>query len=166
MTKRREADKLDTSEHGREVKRMRAYSTDEPEESDDKKRRTRSDVSVTEWRQQQQITVSDDKAPEPFREFSQTPFGTVIQQALTRAGFTKPTAIQAQAWSIGVTGQDMISIAKTGSGTCGSALRLSVPDKDTSFRKNMRFLATSLSQATPRTKPQSRSSPAGLGTNS
>jgi hypothetical protein len=124
MTKRREADKLDTSEHGREVKRMRAYSTDDPDAaggvdlSGGEKRRTRSDLSVQEWRQQQQITVSDDTAPDPFREFSQTPFGNVLQTALTRAGFTKPTAIQAQAWSISIAGKDMISIAKTGSGTC------------------------------------------------
>jgi hypothetical protein len=128
MTKlRREADKLDTSEHGREVKRMRTYSTDEPDavgldHNDDsekaKKRRTRSDLTVQEWRQQHQITVSDDAAPDPFREFAQTPFGNIIQTALTRAGFAKPTAIQAQAWSIGIAGKDMISIAKTGSGTC------------------------------------------------
>jgi hypothetical protein len=129
MTKlRREADKLDTSEHGREVKRMRTYSTDEPDavgldsNNDDsekaKKRRTRSDLTVQEWRQQHQITVSDDAAPDPFREFAQTPFGNIIQTALTRAGFAKPTAIQAQAWSIGIAGKDMISIAKTGSGTC------------------------------------------------
>jgi hypothetical protein len=125
MKKRREADKLDTdtSEHGREVKRMRAYSIDEPvppkdNDNDLKKPRTRSDISVEEWRQQQQITVSDQSAPDPYREFSQTPFGSVIQQALTREGFAKPTAIQAQAWSIGIAGKDMISIAKTGSGAC------------------------------------------------
>jgi ATP-dependent RNA helicase DDX5/DBP2 len=58
--------------------------------------------------------------PAHLQSFEQTPFGKPIMQAIQKAGFTAPTATQAQTWPICLQGRDVISIAKTGSGkTCG-----------------------------------------------
>ena len=51
-----------------------------------------------------------------FDTFAATPFSTTILASLTAAGFSSPTAIQARAWPIVLTGADLIAIAKTGSG--------------------------------------------------
>ena len=138
--KKREVDSLDTSEHKREVKRLRTYSQDEAEDSSKKHRHTRSkdkhvveheeevkkdetkpNLTVDEWRKSHSITIKSSsdpsKIPDPFREFTQAPFGGPIQKALLSAGFDAPTPVQAQAWSIAMQDYDMISIAKTGSGT-------------------------------------------------
>ena len=159
--KKREVDELleDSSEHVKEVKRMRAWSKDEQEENEkeqqnqQKRRRTRSmdaaeeqkqakakstttDTAATttapaaaapltpdEWRQHHKIVIQGHGAsrqtkdfPDPFLAFSDAPFHTRILQSLERAGFTAPTAIQAQAWPIALQHKDMICIAKTGSG--------------------------------------------------
>lgn len=133
---KREADELDTSIHKQEVKRLRTYSKELAEEE---ARRTRSKdsaangeaLSPDEWRLMHNITVrghgkrsnEQNIAVTPFFNFADAPFHARIQTALTRAGFEKPTAIQAQAWPIALLGTDMICIAKTGSGkTCGFLL--------------------------------------------
>lgn len=138
--KRREADTLDSEEHKGEVKRMRSYSKDYDEAST-KKRRTRSEdakeeeeaitkenkrLTPVEWRKEHTLTVlghggnRDVKVPDPFIEFSETPFSDSIRTSLTRAGFARPSPIQAQAWPLAVEGKDLICVAKTGSGkTCG-----------------------------------------------
>jgi ATP-dependent RNA helicase DDX5/DBP2 len=55
----------------------------------------------------------------PHPEF-QTPF---LGLQIRRAGFPAPTPIQAQAWSVALSGRDLVAIAKTGSGkTCGFLL--------------------------------------------
>jgi superfamily II DNA/RNA helicase len=42
---------------------------------------------------------------------------------IAKAGYTEPTAIQAQAWPVALEGRDVVAIAKTGSGkTCGFLL--------------------------------------------
>jgi len=156
--KKREVDELleDSSEHVKEVKRMRAWSRDEQEGDEkeqlqQKRRRTRSmdaaeeekqaEVKNTttttttatapataaltpdEWRQHHKIVIQGHGAsrqtkdfPDPFLAFSDAPFHARILQSLERAGFTAPTAIQAQAWPIALQHKDMICIAKTGSG--------------------------------------------------
>ncbi|KAL7568853.1 hypothetical protein ACA910_015505 [Epithemia clementina (nom. ined.)] len=87
-------------------------------------------LSPDEWRRHYHITIQGPGAtktgngvPAPYMTFGQAPFASRIQQAFTKAGFDAPTPIQAQAWPIALTGQDMICIAKTGSGkTCGFLL--------------------------------------------
>jgi len=146
----REVHNLKTEDGGEtehNTKRMRSWSRDEGEEKkeencdgDDssKRRRTRSmdkaeppsvsSINPDDWRKEQNITVvkSSDtsfQTPTPFYNFSDAPFNATIQRALTSAGFEKPTAIQAQAWPIALNGDDMICVAKTGSGkTCGFLL--------------------------------------------
>jgi hypothetical protein len=56
------------------------------------------------------------KIPLPFLTFESTPFCKPIRLALDNAGYTAPTATQAQAWPICMQGRDVISVAKTGSG--------------------------------------------------
>jgi ATP-dependent RNA helicase DDX5/DBP2 len=138
--KRREADTLDTEEHKGEIKRMRSYSKDY-DEGATKKRRTRSmdakegeeaitkadkTLSPVEWRKEHTLTVlghggsRDVEIPDPFIEFNDTPFSDPIKASLTKAGFARPSVIQAQAWPLAVNGKDLICVAKTGSGkTCG-----------------------------------------------
>ena len=141
--KKREADALESKEHETEVKRLRAYSHDAADAADDgpeaKKRRTRSmdkaeeeqqqkSLSTEEWRNEHQITLkshgsASKEFEEPYREFTDAPFGPKILEGFKRAGFERPSAIQAQAWPLAIAGKDLISIAKTGSGkTCGFLL--------------------------------------------
>lgn len=155
---KREAESLESSEHKKELGRMRSWSKGEEndegapkngsrtaeEEPASKRRRTRSmdaaeekkvqeeDASNTnpeEWRKEHSIIVqghganSNQETPKPFFTFEQTPFHPNIKKSFQQAGFAKPTAIQSQAWPIGIERKDMICIAKTGSGkTCGFLL--------------------------------------------
>lgn len=139
--RKREADSLDTSEHDREVKRLRTYSRDFEDGTNgdnSNKRRTRSvDVqeekqaalqaetalTVEEWRKEHNITIqghgkdrSNRDFPDPYRTFEETPYNDKILQSFSLAGFSAPTPIQSQAWPIAVQSKDMICIAKTGSG--------------------------------------------------
>ena len=52
-----------------------------------------------------------------FLSFAQAPWNEKVQNALTEAGYSTPTPIQAQSWPVGlIATQDLISVAKTGSG--------------------------------------------------
>jgi ATP-dependent helicase YprA (DUF1998 family) len=137
-SKKREASSLSTDEHSQDMKRMRKWSKDFTAE--DSKRRTRSmdlaeekktelSLSPDAWRTEHSITLKGHGAsankdiPAPFMQFTDTPFSQTILQTIKQAGFAIPSHIQAQAWPIAVQGQDMICIAKTGSGkTCGFLL--------------------------------------------
>jgi ATP-dependent RNA helicase DDX5/DBP2 len=139
--RRKERDELDNSEHRREVKRMRTYSDAEAAAEEAANRRTRAmdkaeaekvvgELSPEEWRKEHSITIrrhgparNTKEFPAPFQSFTDAPFHDRLQTALTRAGFAKPTPIQAQCWPIALQQKDLISIAKTGSGkTCGFLL--------------------------------------------
>lgn len=139
----READALDSAEHKGEIQRIRAYSKDQGNDDDEagKRRRTRSmdiaeenaaitqdekRLSPDEWRTEHQLTLkghggnSKTNFSDPYIEFKDSPFSERILAGFTRAGYARPSAIQAQAWPLAVAGHDLISIAKTGSGkTCG-----------------------------------------------
>jgi len=139
----REANALDSNEHKGEIRRMRAYSKDHDNEGDngDKRRRTRSmdaaeendavtkdekKLTPDEWRKEHQLTLKghggshNAKIPDPYIEFTDSPFSARILAGFSKAGYARPSAIQAQAWPLAVAGHDLISIAKTGSGkTCG-----------------------------------------------
>jgi ATP-dependent RNA helicase DDX5/DBP2 len=85
---------------------------------------------VSEWRKLHGITllshsgdIDVESMAAPYREFRDTPFNTMILQLFVKAGFSRPTGIQSQAWPIAIQKHDMICIAKTGSGkTCGFLL--------------------------------------------
>lgn len=87
-------------------------------------------LSPDEFRQKHQITISGTAingekyiCPPPMTSFTSTPFGPNIMRSLKAAGFEAPTPTQAQAWPIALSGRDVITVAKTGSGkTCGFLL--------------------------------------------
>jgi ATP-dependent RNA helicase DDX5/DBP2 len=132
--KKREADQLQDGEHESELKRMRTWSKDYDEDPSVKKRRTRSmdkaeeekeqeSISPEAWRREHGIKVQGHGAhqsavdfADPFLKFTDTPYCPAIIKAFQQAGFDAPTHIQSQAWPIAIKGQDMICIAKTGSG--------------------------------------------------
>jgi len=146
--KKREAESLESDEHKREAKRLRSYSKDGDDataQGGTGRRRTRSMDANEEvktandeikkmtplgWRKENDITlqghganrsVSDFAAP--YMLFEDTPFSAAINTGFQRAGFARPTAIQAQAWPLAIEGKDLICVAKTGSGkTCGFLL--------------------------------------------
>ena len=146
----REVDTLTNDSDQERMKRMRSWSKDDKDLTgagmnggEEKKRRTRSmdakenekdEVVQTaaEWRKEQSITVKGhgkyhglgaESMPAPFLKFSDAPFNQTVQRSFQQAGFDKPTAIQSQAWPIAIRGDDMICVAKTGSGkTCGFLL--------------------------------------------
>lgn len=122
--RRKEAEALGEPKDPDETKRMRSYSVDggDKDGEEAKRRRTRSMdlASPEEWRNEHSISVvgrfDDGDIPAPYREFSKTPFAERILQGFQKAGFTAPSAIQAQSWPIALQGRDMINIARTGSG--------------------------------------------------
>uniref|UniRef100_A0A182J5D3 RNA helicase n=2 Tax=Anopheles atroparvus TaxID=41427 RepID=A0A182J5D3_ANOAO len=63
-----------------------------------------------------QITLKGREVPRPSIEFEDGGLPTYIMEELTRQGFSKPTAIQAQGMPIALSGRDMVGIAQTGSG--------------------------------------------------
>lgn len=65
------------------------------------------------------LVKSDDenfKCPDPMSTFDSTPYGGPIRGELKAAGYPAPTPTQAQSWPIALSGRDIISVARTGSG--------------------------------------------------
>ena len=60
--------------------------------------------------------MSGGDCPAPYVTFSEAPFPQCILAELLAMGFTKPTPVQMQGWSIAMQGRDLIGIARTGSG--------------------------------------------------
>lgn len=110
------------------AKRRRTRSMDA---ADEVEALTKEEKKLTpeEWRKEHQLTLrghgasSGMKYPDPYIQFTDGPFAPNILSGFSRAGFTRPSVIQAQAWPLAIAGKDLISIAKTGSGkTCGFLL--------------------------------------------
>eukprot|EP00746_Dinoflagellata_sp_MGD_P140505 gnl/MRDRNA2_/MRDRNA2_73738_c1_seq2.p1 gnl/MRDRNA2_/MRDRNA2_73738_c1~~gnl/MRDRNA2_/MRDRNA2_73738_c1_seq2.p1 ORF type:complete len:518 (-),score=147.43 gnl/MRDRNA2_/MRDRNA2_73738_c1_seq2:289-1842(-) len=74
--------------------------------------------SAVEFRKKMQITsrTHPDNLPDPVQSFDEAPFKKSLRKALKSAGFAAPTAIQAQGWPVVAQGDDLVAIAKTGSG--------------------------------------------------
>ena len=81
--------------------------------------------SGKEYRKMHEITVKAPRGvqvPDPMQDFDdgKGTWPRSLLDAVKRAGYEKPTAIQSQSWPIALSGHDIISVAKTGSGkTCG-----------------------------------------------
>ena len=54
--------------------------------------------------------------PACLRLLADAPFDKAVIKAMSNAGFTEPSTIQAQTWPIAVKGSDVVAVAKTGSG--------------------------------------------------
>lgn len=83
-----------------------------------------TELPVEEFRKKHEIIVAS-SCPDPFQTFdaAEAQFTPIFTKALRDQGFELPTPIQAQAWPIAMRGDDMVAVAKTGSGkTCAFIL--------------------------------------------
>ncbi|KAG8276282.1 putative ATP-dependent RNA helicase ddx17 [Homalodisca vitripennis] len=76
---------------------------------------SRSPEEVQAYLASKQITVNGE-APRPIQHFEEASFPEYIMKKLRKQGFDTPTAIQAQAWPIAMSGLNMVGVAMTGSG--------------------------------------------------
>jgi len=80
---------------------------------------SRSEQQVAAFRNAKEIAVYADnisRVPRPVHSFVEANFPSYILRELANAGFTEPTPIQCQGWPMGMSGEDVIGIARTGSG--------------------------------------------------
>ena len=83
----------------------------------------RSDQEVDEFRRSKEITLRGKNIPKPVLAFDEAGYPDNILHEINKLGFKEPSAIQAQAWPIALSGRDLVAIAETGSGkTIGFAL--------------------------------------------
>ncbi|GAA5982605.1 hypothetical protein JCM11641_002598 [Rhodosporidiobolus odoratus] len=75
----------------------------------------RSEGDVAEFRESKKITVVG-KAPFPVQSWVEANLPKYIGEYIQRSGFAEPTAIQAQAFPMAMSGNDLIAISETGSG--------------------------------------------------
>ena len=74
--------------------------------------------AVEKIRHDYEVTIikGADKTPNPIVDFADGNFPDYINKEISRAGFNRPTPIQAQGFPIALAGNDMVAIAQTGSG--------------------------------------------------
>jgi superfamily II DNA/RNA helicase len=65
-------------------------------------------VQVNECRRQLEVRVSGYDVPKPIQTFGQAGFDHLLLGAVKRAGYDKPTAIQAQAMPAVLSGRDVL----------------------------------------------------------
>uniref|UniRef100_A0A0N4Z8W3 RNA helicase n=1 Tax=Parastrongyloides trichosuri TaxID=131310 RepID=A0A0N4Z8W3_PARTI len=75
----------------------------------------REQYEVDEWIASNQVTLQGTNVPKPVFEFNEVPIAEPILDLLNK-NFQKPTVIQSISWPIAMSGRDIVSIAKTGSG--------------------------------------------------
>eukprot|EP01063_Lacrimia_lanifica_P028841 TRINITY_DN428_c0_g1_i1.p2 TRINITY_DN428_c0_g1~~TRINITY_DN428_c0_g1_i1.p2 ORF type:complete len:498 (+),score=231.45 TRINITY_DN428_c0_g1_i1:40-1494(+) len=77
-------------------------------------------ADIQTWREANGITVKaaadGSPIPNPILTFDEASFPANIKNMFRHAGFVEPTPIQAQSWPIALSGNNMVGIAKTGSG--------------------------------------------------
>ncbi|KAH9558303.1 hypothetical protein CY35_06G001400 [Sphagnum magellanicum] len=71
---------------------------------------------VAAYRRRREITVEGRNVPKPVRTFEEASFPDYVLHEVLKAGFTEPTAIQAQGWPMALKGRDLVGLAETGSG--------------------------------------------------
>ncbi|KAG6613360.1 DEAD-box ATP-dependent RNA helicase 24 [Phytophthora cinnamomi] len=75
-----------------------------------------SNQEVSKLRLELSVKVNGTDVPSPVRSFMHLGFDRKMLQTLMKLGLEAPTAIQAQAFPVALSGRDLIGIAKTGSG--------------------------------------------------
>ena len=77
---------------------------------------SRKPNDVERWYQDNEVTVKEgDNVPNPVITFDESTFPESVQTQLCK-NYEKPTVIQSITWPVALSGKDVISIAKTGSG--------------------------------------------------
>lgn len=77
--------------------------------------KSRSQAEVDKWVNSTQVTLQGNNIPRPVFEFCEAKFAEPITNLLY-SNYQTPTAIQSISWPVALSGRDMISIARTGSG--------------------------------------------------
>ncbi|KAF1658193.1 UNVERIFIED_CONTAM: putative ATP-dependent RNA helicase DDX5, partial [Eudyptes robustus] len=75
----------------------------------------RSQNEIQQWLAENQVTLSGHNIPRPIFEFNETTYPAEIEKCLYQ-NYQKPTVIQSVSWPVAMSGLDIISIARTGSG--------------------------------------------------
>lgn len=73
-------------------------------------------ADIDAYRREHELTASGENVPAPFMTFEAAGFPPEVVREIQNAGFSSPTPIQAQSWSIVQQNRDIVAIAKTGSG--------------------------------------------------
>merc|ERR1712142_414034 len=76
----------------------------------------RSIQEVEAYRQSKEITVQGRNVPKPVTTFEDLLLPENIANVIRRQNYTEPTPIQAQGFTIALSGRNMVGIAQTGSG--------------------------------------------------
>jgi ATP-dependent RNA helicase DDX5/DBP2 len=76
----------------------------------------RSEEEIREYRNKRDMHVEGSDVPRPVQSFEEAGFPEYVLDQINRAGFSEPTAIQAQGWPMALKGRDLIGLAETGSG--------------------------------------------------
>jgi len=77
---------------------------------------SRPQSEIDNFQRARGITTKGRSCPRPVFKFSEACFPDYVLNELAKAGFSEPTAIQAQGWPLAMSGKDMVGIAQTGSG--------------------------------------------------
>ncbi|KAJ1941513.1 ATP-dependent RNA helicase dbp2, partial [Kickxella alabastrina] len=77
---------------------------------------SRSQQEVDDYRKQFEMTIHGTGIPKPITSFKEANFPDYVMDEISKLGFEKPTAIQAQGWPMALSGRDMVGVASTGSG--------------------------------------------------
>jgi len=78
----------------------------------------RSRAEVEQFRAAKEIAIvqGHEHIGNPITTFEEGGFPEYLLKTMRKENFTEPTAVQAQGWPIALSGQDLVSIAMTGSG--------------------------------------------------
>lgn len=89
-----------------DFKRQRTHGFPDPPHATD----------IDAYRREHELTALGGDVPAPFMTFEAAGFPPEILREIQNAGFSSPTPIQAQSWSVVLQNRDIVAIAKTGSG--------------------------------------------------
>jgi len=76
----------------------------------------RSMQDVEAYRKAKEITVTGRNCPKPVQSFQELQLPEYLASCIRRMNFTEPTPIQAQGFTLALSGRDVVGIARTGSG--------------------------------------------------
>ncbi|XP_065065490.1 uncharacterized protein LOC135691545 isoform X1 [Rhopilema esculentum] len=76
----------------------------------------RTTQEIEAYRAEKEITVIGRNVPKPVFTFEEAGFPEYVMGEIRKEGFVEPTAIQAQGFSVALSGRDFVGIARTGSG--------------------------------------------------
>ena len=77
-------------------------------DDEDPRVKNRAPAEVTNFRKKQDITVVGTLPPNPVETFKEARFPEYIMTEIRNAGFSAPSAIQAQGWPVALSGKDFV----------------------------------------------------------